>query len=235
VTDPFDPFTGLLTLPSEGFVPAGLNGGHGDNEQPDGDGLQPPVTGPTCEMCGVEIPWAGKGRKPRFCQDHKVRTTPGTDRASRVKAPNKEADKVRLQTITDDLVEGAGKLAGTLAPWAPVSALTIGYQAPSAMAALVRIASDHPKFLDGLEKAAKVTPYIQVGQFLSALIFAVTVDMGLTNPYGFAGELLGVAKAARDAGWTPPQPAPHSTLDQTGGFVVPGVTVNPPPQFAMAR
>jgi hypothetical protein len=129
------------------------------------------------------------------------------------------ADKrlqTRLDKITGDLTEGLGELSGTLAPMAPVAAITMAMQGPPAMEALVRIASDYPRFLDGLEKAAKTVPFVTVAKFIAAMVLAVVVDMGRAVPEGFAAETLGVAAAAQAAGWTPPQQ--HATVE---GFAAP--------------
>lgn len=36
-----------------------------------------PVDGPTCDVCGVQIDWAGRGRRPRKCAEHKANARTG--------------------------------------------------------------------------------------------------------------------------------------------------------------
>lgn len=190
-------FGTVETLPANGFVPD-----HPDERDPTIDDGPPPVpTGPVCEVCGVEIPWTGRGRRPKLCQDHRRRTSATAPKV----IDSKASTQARLDAVTADLMMGAGKLAGTMAAAAPVTSVTIGHKAPPAIAALVRVASDHPKFLEGLEAVAKAAPWIEIGEFVAALILAVAVDMGRLAPVGIAAEMLGVAEAAREAGWEPPE------------------------------
>lgn len=42
---------------------------------PPGRDEAPPATGPTCETCGVELVYAGRGRPPRRCPEHRKERT----------------------------------------------------------------------------------------------------------------------------------------------------------------
>ena len=162
---------------------------------------------PTCEMCGVEIPWAGKGRKPKRCQDHKQTRTRsesgGVSSRGATATPDKET-AARVKNITADLQQGIGELAGTIAPVTPVTTAVLVMQGPSTIDAITRLAAPYPRVLDGLEIAAKSVPFMAVGKFLVAIVIALSVDFGRTQPYGWVGEVTGVAKAAHEVGWTPP-------------------------------
>lgn len=192
----------------------------------------------TCPNCGRDVPYEGRGPRNKKCADCKAESgsrsqnrTKGKATAGSVEAPAAAtpSEKARLQNITDDLVSGAGEVAGFMAPFMPVTAGTLAATGPGAMGALVSIAKDHPKFLAGLEKAAKTVPYTEIAKFVVAMAMATMVDFGKVDPYGAAGELLGVAAVAEKMGWTPPgaQPQaakPASAFDNTAP---------PPPAFVM--
>lgn len=216
-----------LTFPDTGFVPSGFLD-HPEDSPPD-DAPPPAVDGKTasCEVCGKDIPWSGRGRKPKFCLDHKTRTRAASAEGGGERLPRGAAasnkHQARLDAVVGDLQEGLGQLAGTIAPVAPVTAVTIALQGPPATVALVRIASDYPRFLEGLEMAAKAVPFMAIGKFVAAMMLALAVDMGRVEPLGLAAEYLGVATAAEQAGWRPatdeevelvnrPRPAPAGSV-----------------------
>lgn len=231
-----DVFEDLNIFTGEGFVPAGTSGRESspNGSAPDSGETPPddtPVSsgGPTCEECGVDIPWSGRGRRPKRCQDHKTRTSETAERKPNLKGLK---DKARLERITGDLQEGCGQLAGAMVGFVPVTAVTIGHKGPAACAALVRIAEKYPRFLDGLEKATEFMPWLQIGQFVGALVFAIGVDLNLANPYSMSGEWLGVGAAAREAGWEPPQPKEKTIEGES--WVIPGQPEpSAPPRFSM--
>jgi len=221
-----DLFAGLVLTPPSGFVPSN-NGPSTDTVEGPDDA--PPRTDPQCEICARDIPWSGRGRRPKRCDDHKTRTkdTAGgeTARAPRVAAAEKRHND-RLNAIVGDLHEGLGELAGTIVGIAPVTAATVALTGPDAVVSLVRVASDYPRFLDGLEKAAKAVPFLSIAKFIAALVLAVSVDMGRLAPVGLAAEYLKVADAAENAGWRPPEEIQKETAQQDW-------SVPPPPRFKL--
>lgn len=232
-----DLFSNLATV-TEGFVPSQPTTGPDDFNPPVSG---PPATdrpadlpsgGPTCEVCGVELPYSGKGRKPKFCMDHKTRTksTAGSDgpAVSRSTVAGRQ-HQARLDAIVGDLQQGVGELAGTIVPVAPVTAATLVLQGPAATEALVRIAADHPRMLDGLEAAAKAVPFVAVGKFVAAIVLALAVDMGRMQPYGVAAEYLRVAEAAEQVGWQPPvEESPDGDTRSSNNY-----SNTPPPAFKL--
>jgi hypothetical protein len=223
-----DIFSDLFTVPPSEFDEGGT-GGLEEAPPPEPQTVTPALSGgPTCEVCGRDVAYSGRGRKPRFCQDHRTRTSDSARKTAKVSAEDAERadmDK-RLKKIVGDLQQGAGELAGTIAPVAPVTAHVVALQAPSAIDSLVSIAEKYPRMLDGLEKAASTVPFISVGKFVAALVLAISVDMGRVTPYGLAAEYLGVAKAAEAAGYQAPaeQQAEAAKNDRT---------MPPPPRFTM--
>lgn len=221
-------FSDLVAGPVDTFAPDPPGDDPWGGEDTGGESLPPPVSAPQgktaqCEVCGVDIPLTPTGRIPRvrLCEDHKGNAPMRTRPVSNTPRGKSKMD-ARLQAVVDDLQKGAGELAGTIAPVAPVAATYTLQQAPGGIEALVRIASDHPKMLEGLEVAAKAVPFMTVGKFVAGLILAVSVDMGQYRPHGLAAEYLGVAQAADAVGWTPPQPrqATPDTSQANGARVV---------------
>lgn len=197
------------------------------------DGLPdepPPPDAILCEECLSEgrttvLKWSGRGRKPKRCDAHKRGSSKGTAQSSgRGQSRRLSA---RLEMLKGDLLEGAGGLAGSIAPVAPVSAATILMQADSTVDALLSIAQRYPRMLDGLEAAAQVAPFIQLGRFAAAVMLAVAVDLNQVQPYGIAAEALGVAKAAEHVGYQPPQPTAQFDYYQSDN------DMPPPPAFKM--
>lgn len=229
-------FSDLLTSPADTFVGSDEDPWGGD----DGGGAvdTPPPSTPSdggkraeCEVCGRDIPLTPTGRIPRvkLCEDHRGQAPMRTKATTGTTRKSSTMDK-RLQAVVDDLQKGAGELAGTLVPVAPVTAAQIVLTGPDAIDAIVRIASDHPKMLEGLEAAAKAVPFMTVGKFIAGLILAVSVDMGQWQPRGIVAEYLRVAEAADKVGWTPPQPKQPKP---TNGTTPDGARVVAPPTFTL--
>ena len=218
----------------EGFMPVGMPTPvtlERDDESGYDNG--PPTAGPTCEVCGREVPLTPTGRMPKhpLCQDHKSRTssTAGEGRTARNTAAT-GAKKARLDAITGDLQQGIGEFAGTISPVAPVTAGTMLLTGPSAMASLVRIAAPFPRVLDGLEKVAKSVPFIEVAKFVAAIMLAIMVDMDRAAPVGMAAEYLRVAEAAEKVNWRPRGADIDGTARETQG---PPTQRVPPPRFKL--
>jgi hypothetical protein len=184
----------------------------------------PPSGLPQCEVCGNPIEWAGRGRRPKRCLEHRTRTAePGARKGRRT-------GQAKLDAISGDLQEGLGKLAGTIVGVAPVTAVVLAQQGPAAAAALVRIAKDHPRFLAGLEQAAKAVPFVAVGQFVAATSLALAVDLGTAEPHSPAGRWLGVSNAAAEVNW---QPKAAKSKPEPSDVLTPRTGEPAPPRFAM--
>lgn len=193
----------------------------------------PPSSGGelACEVCGVPLHYGGRGRKPKRCDDHKTRTraTGASGDGTRKRGPSRIDS--RLAAIADDMLTGAGMVAGGVAPVAPVTAATILLTSPEAIESLLSIAARYPKMLDGMEQALQVIPFLGVAKFLGGVTLAISVDAGRTMPYGLAAEYLGVSKAAEEVGWQPRQPDLDGEFVE--GFTAPNAGPVKPPAFSM--
>ena len=227
-------FDGLIMNPAEAaFSPDATSPASGETPSEFTAELDAPPESdePQCEVCGKDVPRTPTGRKPKHprCQDHKTRTgeTAGTVARSAGKVPQN-----RLDAIAGDLQTGLGELCGTIAPFAPVTAAVTAMQGPDAAVALVRIAAPYPKFLDGLEKAAKAVPFAEVAKFAAALIFAAAVDAQRIEPVGFAADMLGVSAAAAEVDWQPPEVRAEEAQRQAAQH---DWTVPQPPKFKLVK
>lgn len=193
-----------------------------------------PGDGPVCDVCGTPVNYSGRGRPPKYCDEHKTRTGGSGERATnnqgRERKRKSALNDPRLREIAEDLNKGAGQFVGMVAPVTPVTAATIVINAPGAIDAVVKLAADNPKMLEGLEFVARTMPWLECGKFAASLGYAVMVDMGQANPYGLAGEYLGVARAAAEVGWQPPKP---KQPQQPGQPAQPNNAPSAPPPFTL--
>lgn len=185
---------------------------------------------PHCTVCleqGIVtlLPYRGRGRKPTKCDEHKGGKKAATADSGPVRKSSKSDP--RLLTLIGDMEQGAGMIAGAMAPVAPVTSATVLLTAPEAIESLVSIAARYPKMLAGLETAMQVVPFFAVGKFMGGVVLAVGVDAGRVQPYGLAAEYLRVAEAAERVHWQPKQQ--YDGPETVEGFTVP----TPPPAFSM--
>lgn len=67
---------------------------------PDTDTPPPASEDPTCLECGVPLIYGGRGRKPKWCDEHKPRRTSGTS------GGRKSGDVAQAQAVLDGLYRG---------------------------------------------------------------------------------------------------------------------------------
>lgn len=99
----------------------------------------------SCEVCGVELKYGGRGRKPTKCKQHKAGSTravgPSTARASRWQQPLAEA--LNAQFVGIGLVTMA---------FDPFDGQIIMKGAPALSESLIRLAEANPSVRRGLEQ-----------------------------------------------------------------------------------
>lgn len=151
---------------------------------------------PSCEVCGDNIEWSGRGRRPKKCAEHRRRTIsrpdgPVTTRRSR--AENERLERIELALATQGIKAGA--IAGRLLP---VTGLTLASRSEKFASSLVKICAHKPEYLDALEKIAAFEPVIDIVEFLAAITVAVGVDLRQVHPEGAAAQMLGVTAVWRE-------------------------------------
>jgi hypothetical protein len=165
----------------------------GDTSTPERD---PSVKeGPTCEICGTEIPWSGRGRRPKKCDEHKSRTTGRSDTGTPARGARLEK---RLATLEADLTREMTLFGKGSAKFLPTfGTVTVG-RAPKTAEAMVKIAADHPKVLDALEVATKIMPALDLGETAAMMALALAVDRGIVHPDSIPAVMFGVSETWHD-------------------------------------
>lgn len=143
-----------------------------------------------CIECGKELVYAGRGRKPKYCEDHK----PGKTRTSGTsrRTPKREPRIERLQSDLSDNVRLLGAIVG---PAAPVTGIVIIDDSDRFAKAVCRLAEGRPEILKALEKASEVAPWVEVGKMFVRIFVAVGVDLGRISPDHLSAQTLGVTEA----------------------------------------
>lgn len=150
-------------------------------------------SGPECEVCGDIIPWAGRGRKPTKCKEHKSRTTPrDSDTPS---TPRRTAAKAkRLEDLEAGLLKELTLFGKGMSKAMPVAGVTTVKRAPETAHALTLIAADNPRVFAVLETATKVLPVLDIGETAAMIGVAIMIDAGRLSPDGILPNMLGVTE-----------------------------------------
>lgn len=150
--------------------------------------------GPLCEVCSDVIPWSGRGRKPKFCANHKRRTSP-RDSADLPRAPRRTAKlEARLAELETDLTREMVIVGKGFSAVLPVFGLTMAERATRTAKALTKIAARNPKVLESLEVSTKVVDALDLGEVALALGVALLVDLGRMNPDNTLAGMVGVSE-----------------------------------------
>lgn len=184
-----DPFAALLELAPAETPPEQLllddSGTPPDNDPAD----TPEVAdGPRCEAdgCGVEIPWSGRGRKPKRCVDHKTRTAGKTSRSRRGGVP------ARQSQLQEEIQSRMVELGVGLSLALPVSGVLTCQRAPGVSTALAQIAMDHPAMMAMMTSTLTTLRYFSLGHFAAEFGIAVAVDLGRMDPNSVPARMTGV-------------------------------------------
>lgn len=190
-------------------------------DAPDSD-IDPPVSsGPTCEECGTEIPWSGRGRRPRRCIDHKTRTAPKSSRRSSTRSTAK------LNELTTAIEQGVAKLGGALAVPLPVTGVFTCGQATKVAPALARIAQAHPRILGAITTGVAAMDYAALAEFLAGFVMALSVDAGRMQPDALPARMIGITSIAEEIGLLKDTPQ-ERPAERPSVFDVPA-----PPRFSV--
>lgn len=158
-----------------------------EDVRPEGESATPP-DGPLCKVCETPIPWAGRGRKPIYCVDHKSRTVGAKKAVSRA-TPSKQLREDLVSDLTREIA-----LFGTgLSKVAPTTGVTTFKRAEQTAKALVKIAGDNPRLLGVLELSAKAISVVDLGEAGASIGVALMVDLGRMQPDAVMSQMLGVS------------------------------------------
>ena len=120
----------------------------------------------TCDKCGVVIEWAGTGRKPKYCINHRSKQS-----ADKVTPASRKAATTSksLQVLREELLgtlQGAGALLLAVDKY---DGLVVIQGAPKLVDALITMAEINPAFKKFLEGGAKSVVWIQLGTAIAAI------------------------------------------------------------------
>lgn len=162
----------------------------------------PPGGGPTCETCGDTIPWAGRGRKPKFCVNHKTRT------AGARKATSRALPSVKIrEELVGDLTREIAFFGTGLSKVMPTTGVTTFKRAEQTAKALVKIAGDNPRLLGVLELSAKAISVVDLGEAGASIGVALMVDLGRMQPDAAISQMLGVSETWHELNDEGPDPS----------------------------
>lgn len=119
----------------------------------------------SCATCGIAVEYTGKGRKPKYCVDH--RTSPTTDKTkptSRRKTSSKSLDVLRLELM--QTLQGAGAMLMAVDKF---DGLVIVQGSPKLVDALISMAEVNPDFKRFLESGTKSVVWLQLGTAIAAI------------------------------------------------------------------
>lgn len=140
----------------------------------------------TCQTCGKPLTYSGRGRKPKFCEDHKTRT------ASVGKRRNSRQSGF-ISSLQDDVTKEIAFFGKGVAKVLPTFGVTIFSRAEATSAALCRIAADNPKLLAVLEIGTKIAPAIDLGESAAMFGLALLIDLKKVHPDAVLPQMFGVS------------------------------------------
>lgn len=154
---------------------------------------------PVCQVCGVPLTYGGRGRKPKFCDDHKqTKTTSGSGRKTA------GAGTVDAAMASLEFCEGIFSIALLMA--SPAAAVQWSASLPELRAKNRAILNGNPALCKSIAKtSSKVSPYMLLGSYgyaLAPVAKTVLNDMRARKP-----------KAQDPAGWVPDDGSMSNVVD----------------------
>lgn len=138
--------------------------------------------------CVNTLTYSGRGRKPKFCEEHKKASGGGKSASS----GDKSLD-ARLKRVSAGLAENI-QLVGALAtPILPVTGHLILRDSERVASETVKLARNNPKMIAALEKANAIGPGVFLGRFMLTVGVAIAVDTQRIEPDTTLSMMMGVA------------------------------------------
>lgn len=167
-----------------------------------------------CEFpgCGKPLYYSGRGRKPKFCDEHK----PSRSRAS---APREKSLDARMRRISAGLAENIVMVGALVMPIAPVTSGVVVRDAEHVASEIVKLAKGKPKVLDALERASAIGPGVAVGRFALTVGIAAAVDFERIQADSQISQLLGVFSIWQSIHDPENQPQPRTPPPPAANYV----------------
>jgi hypothetical protein len=124
-----------------------------------------------CEVCGVELKYGGRGRKPKFCADHKSGNKsngPTVSRTARWQQPLAEALHAQFMTI-----------AMVVMVFDQYDGQVIMQGSPQLAQSLIAVAEANPSVRRGLETFVTAGAWAQVASATAAIALPIMAHHGI--------------------------------------------------------
>lgn len=128
----------------------------------------------TCKVCGIEIPYAGRGRKPSYCADHKPSKSAGSGKSPANATPKAGGNKLRSELL--ETFNGLGMMVVMMDQY---DGATIISSAPRLAETLAQMAEHYPHFGKYLRDGNKSIVWFQLALALSGLLVPILAHHGL--------------------------------------------------------
>jgi hypothetical protein len=128
----------------------------------------PAPGGFSCEVCGDALTYSGRGRHPRFCDEHK----PGATRTTKPRAKG-------LQTLRDDLNQTFVSMGTALCMVDLFDGSVVISRSDALSGSLIALAEKDPKIRKALESAMRAGGYLQLFMVAGTIIGPIAWNHGL--------------------------------------------------------
>jgi hypothetical protein len=129
----------------------------------------------SCEICGVELIYAGRGRKPSRCKDHKK----GSSGGSTPRQP-----RGSLKNVQENLTDAYVMIGIAVAFYDPFAGLVIGEKADHLAASWVKLAETNPKIRKALERMTEASGWASVVGAHVAIAVPIMRNRGIIPTFG---------------------------------------------------
>lgn len=162
--------------------------------------VTPSVEDLACKVCSRPLTYGGRGPKPKYCADHKRKTT-STPRAKKKTGTDYREAVTGLLQVPAMALTMIG--TSTKKPEYLADAFMISHHSPGIASAISDIANDRPEVAAVLDKVLKVGPYSALLTALMPLAIQIAANHKLIQP-GMAGtysseQILEFAQAQAEA------------------------------------
>jgi hypothetical protein len=175
-----------------------------------------------CEVCGVPLVYAGRGRKPKYCEDHKPKSGPRLATGGSV--PRASGKDARLRQDLTTMLGGVGMALMLVETY---DGLVIMDRTPATVDALMEVAAQNPKFRKTLEQMVTVSVWSQVSLAVAGIALPIAAHHGIlpVSQDAMAAQFLSDTTRARLASIPPRAPRarrraePEPPADEYGAEV----------------
>lgn len=137
----------------------------GDEIMPSGE--------PVCKVCGVELTYSGRGRKPSYCADHKPAKNAGPKNVPANSNRASGGHKLRQELLTT--FNGLGMMTLTVDKF---DGATIIASAPQLAETLAQMAEHYPEFGKFLKDGNKSMVWVQLAVVMTGLVVPILAHHG---------------------------------------------------------